>query len=149
MLPEPHTRALVYRRLRTEPLILVVPSDQRFAARQAIKLRQIKGEPFIKPSKTAPTLRQAIENSHERSGLDMKANHEVHNLAHAFDDRIDGRRNPAAGLCKETFLPSSAASLPIQGDAPMVDLVVGYCKTSASHSLNRFLAGVDDLIARA
>ena len=104
MLPEPHTRALVSSRLRTEPLILVVPSDQRCVARQAIKLRQIKGEPFIKPSKTAPTLRQAIENSLERSGLDMKANHEVHNLAHAFDDRIDGRSDPAAGVCKE--LPS-------------------------------------------
>ena len=145
MLPEPHTRALVSRRLRTEPLILVVPSDQRCVARQAIRLRQIKGEPFIKPSKTAPTLRQAIENSLERSGLDMKANHEVHNLAHAFDDRIDGRSEPAAGYAKN-FLPSSVASLPIQGDVPMLDLVVGYC---ASHTLNLVPAGADDVIARA
>ena len=66
MRPEPHAGGLVYRRVRTEPLIVVFPSDHRLAARKAIKLREIKGEPFIKPSKTAPTLRKIIEDSLKR-----------------------------------------------------------------------------------
>jgi LysR family transcriptional regulator, hca operon transcriptional activator len=60
--PEPHAGGLVYRRVRTERLIVVFPGDHRLAARKAIKLRELKGEPFIKPSKTAPTLRKIIED---------------------------------------------------------------------------------------
>ena len=68
----------LYKRVRTEPLILVFPRGHRLAARKAIQLREIKGEPFIKPSKTAPTLRKIIEDTLKRSGLDTHANHEVH-----------------------------------------------------------------------
>jgi LysR family transcriptional regulator, hca operon transcriptional activator len=148
MRPEPHAGGLVYRRVRTEPLILVFPSDHRFASRNAIKLREIKGEPFIKPSKTAPTLRKIIEDSLERSGLDMRANHEVHNLAHAFSMIASTRAVTLLPAYAKNYLPSSVASCPIQGDAPTVDLVVGYNKASTSHVLKLFLARVDNLIAR-
>ena len=47
--PEPHIGGLVYKRVRTEPLIVVLPSGHRLATRKAIQLRDIKGEPFIKP----------------------------------------------------------------------------------------------------
>ena len=148
MRPEPHAGGLVYRRVRTEPLILVFPSDHRFASRSAIKLREIKGEPFIKPSKTAPTLRKIIEDSLERSGLDIRADHEVHNLAHAFSMIASTRAVTLLPAYAKNYLPSSVASCPIQGDAPTVDLVVGYNKASTSHVLKLFLARVDNLIAR-
>lgn len=149
MRPEPHAGDLVYRRVRTEPLIVVFPSDHRFAARSAIKLREIKGEPFIKPSKTAPTLRKIIEDSLKRSGLDLRANHEVHNLAHAFSMVTSTRAVALLPAYAKNFLPSSVASRPIQGDAPTVDLVVGYNKASTSPILKLFLTRVDKLIARA
>jgi LysR family hca operon transcriptional activator len=60
--------------------LLDFPSDHRLAARSVIKLREIEGEPFIKPSKTAPTLRKTIEDSLKRAGLDIHANHEVQTL---------------------------------------------------------------------
>jgi LysR family hca operon transcriptional activator len=72
MRPEPHAGGLVYKRVRTEPLIVVFPRGHRLAARKAIQLRDIKGEPFIKPSKTAPTLRKIIEDTLKRSGLDTR-----------------------------------------------------------------------------
>ena len=55
MRPEPHAGGLVYRRVRTEPLIVVLPNRHPLAARKTIRLREIEGQPFIKPSKTAPT----------------------------------------------------------------------------------------------
>jgi LysR family hca operon transcriptional activator len=147
MRPEPHAGSLVYRRVRTEPLILVFPSDHRLTARSAIKLREIKGEPFIKPSKTAPTLRKIIEDSLKRAGLDARANYEVHNLAHAFSMIASTRAVTLLPAYAKNFLPSSVTSRPIQGDAPTVDFVVGYSKANTSHILKLFLSRVDDLTA--
>jgi LysR family transcriptional regulator, hca operon transcriptional activator len=147
--PEPHAGGLVYRRVRTEPLIVVFPKDHRLAERKAIKLREIKGEPFIKPSKTAPTLRKIIEDSLERSGVDIRATHEVHNLAHAFSIIASTRAVTLLPAYAKNFLPVALTSRPIQGDAPTVDLVVGYNKANSSPILKLFLTRVGKLIARA
>jgi LysR family hca operon transcriptional activator len=145
MRPEPHTGELAYKIVRTEPLIVAFPSDHRFAARKTIRLGEIKGEPFIKPSKTAPTLRKIIEDSLKRSGLDMRALHEVHNLAHAFSMIASMRAVTLLPAYAKNFLPSSVASRPIHGEAPTVDLALGYNKTNTSHILKLFLARVEDL----
>jgi LysR family hca operon transcriptional activator len=147
--PEPHAGGLVYRRVRSEPLIVVFPRDHRLAARKAIKLREIRGEPFIKPSKTAPTLRKIIEDSLERSGVDIRATHEVHNLAHAFSIIASTYAVTLLPAYAKNFLPVALTSRPIQGDAPTVDLVVGYNKANTSPILKLFLTRVDQLIARA
>jgi LysR family hca operon transcriptional activator len=147
--PEPHAGGLVYRRVRTEPLIVVFPKDHRLAARKAIKLRELKGEPFIKPSKTAPTLRKIIEDSLERSGVDIRATHEVHNLAHAFSIIASTHAVTLLPAYAKNFLPVALTSRPIQGHAPTVDLVVGYNKANSSPILKLFLMRVGKLIARA
>jgi len=146
MRPESHPGDLVYRRVRSEPLIVVFPKDHRFAARKTIRLRSIKGEPFIKPSKTAPILRKTIEDSLKRAGLDVRADHEVHNLAHAFSMIASTRAVTLLPAYARNYLPSSVASCSIQGDVPTVDLVVGYSKASTSRLLKLFLARVGDLI---
>jgi LysR family transcriptional regulator, hca operon transcriptional activator len=147
--PEPHAGGLVYRRVRTEPLIVVFPKDHRLAARKAIKLRELKGEPFIKPSKTAPTLRKIIEDGLERSGVDIRATHEVHNLAHAFSIIASTHAVTLLPAYAKNFLPVALTSRPIQGHAPTVDLVVGYNKANSSPILKLFLTRVGKLIARA
>lgn len=146
MRPEPHADGLVYKRVRTEPLIVVFPRGHRLSARKAIQLREIKGEPFIKPSKTAPTLRRIIEDSLKRAGLDIRATHEVHNLAHAFS--LIGSTGAVTLLpaYAKNYLPSSVASRPIKGDAPTVDLVIGYSKATTSDILKLFLSRVDELM---
>jgi LysR family transcriptional regulator, hca operon transcriptional activator len=149
MRPEPHAGGLIYRRVHTEPLIVVFPSDHRLAARNSIRLRDIEGEPFVKPSKTAPIVRKVIEDCLKRSGLDIRASHEVHNLAHAFSMIASTRAVALLPAYAKNFLPSSVTSRPIKGDAPTVDLVLGYNKANTSHILKLLLAKVDNLIARA
>jgi LysR family hca operon transcriptional activator len=56
MRPEERGDELVYRRVATEPFVVVVASDHRLAAHDAVELREIMGETFIIPSKTAPDL---------------------------------------------------------------------------------------------
>jgi LysR family hca operon transcriptional activator len=149
MRPEPHSGDLSYKRVRREPLILVFPRGHRLAARKTIQLREIKGEPFIKPSKTAPTLRKIIEDSLKRSGLDINAKYEVHNLAHAFSMIASTGAVTLLPAYAKNFLPRTVTSRPIRGDAPTVDLVVGYNKANTSRILQLFLARVHELITRA
>src|ERR1700678_3875053 len=47
MRPEERTDELVYRRVTTEPFVVIFPSDHRLAAHDAIELREIVGETFI------------------------------------------------------------------------------------------------------
>jgi LysR family transcriptional regulator, hca operon transcriptional activator len=149
MRPEPRADYLIYKRVRTEPIIVVFPRGHRLAARKAVQLREIKGEPFIKPSKTAPTLRKIIEDSLKRAGLDPNAIHEVHNLAHAFSMIASTRAVALLPAYAKNYLPSSVTSRPIKGDAPTVDLVVGYHKANTSNVLKLFLARMDALISSA
>jgi LysR family hca operon transcriptional activator len=149
MRPEPHPGSLVYKRVRTEPLIVVFPSGHPLAARKAIRLGEIKKETFIKPSKTAPTLRKIIEDALERSGVDLRSSHEVHNLAHAFSIIVSTGAVTLLPAYAKNYLPLSVTSRPIKGDAPTVDLVVGYNKASASPLLKLFLARIDKMIVGA
>jgi len=48
----------------------------------------------------------------------------------------------------DNLLPWSVTSRPIQGEAPTVDLVVGYNKANRSPILKLFLSRIDDLTAR-
>jgi LysR family hca operon transcriptional activator len=148
MRPEPHSGILIYKRVRSEPLIVILPRRHRLAARKTIQLRDLKDEPFITPSKTAPTLRKIIEESLRRSGLDLRAVHEVHNLAHAFSMIASIQAVTLLPQYARNYLPSSVVSRPIRGKAPTVDLVVGYNKANESEILKLFLSRMDELFAK-
>jgi LysR family transcriptional regulator, hca operon transcriptional activator len=146
MRPEPHGGSLVYKRLHTEPLILVFPKGHRLAARKSIRMSEIRGEPFIKPARTAPALRTIVEESLRRAGLDIDADHEAHNFAHAFSVMASSSRAVALmPAYAKNYLPSSVTSRPIKGDAPKVDLVVGYNRANTSRVLKLFLERVGGL----
>jgi len=147
MRPEPHAGALIYKRVRTEPLIVVFPSGHRLAARKSVQLRAIKGELFIKPSKTAPTLRNTIEDGLKGVGLEIRSSHEVHNLAHAFSMIVSTGAVTLLPAYAKNYLPPSVTSRPIKGATPTVDLVVGYNRSSTSPAMKLFVARLDRLIA--
>jgi LysR family hca operon transcriptional activator len=49
----------------------------------------------------------------------------------------------------KNFLPGSVTSRPLDGEAPTIDLVIGYNKTNTSPILRLFLSHVDQLKKRA
>ena len=148
MRPEEQTGELVYRRVITEPFVVMLPSDHRLAAHHAIELREIVGETFIIPSNTAPTVRVVIDDYLNGSGLDIIPVHEVDNLAHAVSMIASTRAVALLPAYANNLLPWSVTSRPIRGDAPTVDLVVGYNKANKSPILKLFLLRVDDLSAQ-
>jgi LysR family hca operon transcriptional activator len=145
--PEPGSPDLVFRRVVKEPLVVVLPSDHRLAARDAIDPDDIAGETFISVSKTAPVLRVVIDEYLKRSGVDINPAHEADNLAVAISLVASTRGVALLPVYVKNFLPWSVVSRPIKGEAPTIDLVVGYHRANASALLNLFLSRVDDLIA--
>src|SRR5271155_3951154 len=139
---------LVYRRVTTGLFVVMFPSDHRLAVHDAVELREIVGETFIIPSKTAPTSRVVIEDYLKRSGLDIIPDHEVDNITHAVSMIASTGAVALLPAYPNNLLPWSVISRPIRGDAPTVDLVVGYNKANRSPILKLFLSRVDDLSAR-
>jgi len=147
--PEEQSGDLVYRPVVTEPFIVALPSDHRLASYDAVDLREMLGETFIKPSpKTSPTLRAVIDAYLKRSGLGTNPAHEVDNLAMAGLSIASRRAVALLPAYAKNFLPWSVTSRPIRGDAPTVDLVLGYHKENSSPLLKLFLSRTDNLIAR-
>ena len=139
---------LVYKRVTTEPFVVMVPSDHRLAGHDAVDLREIVGETFIIPSKTAPTSRAVIENYLKRSGLAIVPAHEVDNITHAVSMIASTGAVALLPAYPNNLLPWSVTSRPLKGEPPTVDLVVGYHKANTSPILRTFLSRIDDLITR-
>jgi LysR family hca operon transcriptional activator len=148
MRPDERADELVYRRVTTEPFVVIFPSDHRLAMQGAVELREIVGETFIIPSKTAPTSRAVIEDYLKRSGLKIIPEHEVDNITHAVSMIASTGAVALLPAYPNNLLPSSVSSRPIRGDPPMIDLVVGYNKANRSPILKLFLSRADELIAR-
>lgn len=55
--PEPNMPDLEFKRLRSEPLVVVLPTDHRLAAHKAINLHDLENETFVNVSNTAKLAR--------------------------------------------------------------------------------------------
>jgi len=148
MRPEAQTPDLAYRLVTKEQLVAVLPSDHRLAACDAIDPHDIVGETFVSVSNTAPALRVVIDDYLERSNLSIRPDHEVDNLAMAMSLIASTRGIALLPAYAENFLPWSVISRPIKGNAPTIDLVIGYNKANTSRPLKLFLSRLDELIAR-
>jgi LysR family transcriptional regulator, hca operon transcriptional activator len=148
MWPEERADELAYRRVTTEPFVVMFPSDHRLAAHDTLELREIVGETFVIPSKTAPTSHIVIEDYLKRSGLDIIPDHEVDNITYAVSIIASTSAVALLPIYPNNLLPSSVTSRPLKGEAPTIDLVVGYNKVNRSPILKLFLSRIDDLTAR-
>ncbi|PZV35262.1 LysR substrate-binding domain-containing protein [Mesorhizobium kowhaii] len=148
MRPEAQTPDLAYRLVTKEPLVAVLPSDHRLAACDAIDPHAIVGETFVSVSNTAPALRVVINDYLERSNVAIRPDHEVDNLAMAMSLIASTRGVAFLPAYAQNFMPWSVVSRPLEGEAPTIDLVIGYNKANASSTLKLFLSRVDELIAR-
>jgi len=146
--PELQAADLVYKLVAREPLVVVLPSDHRFASRDVIRPRDLVGEPFVTVSQTAPVLRAIIDGYLKQSGIDITPAYEVDNLAMAVSLIASARGVALLPVYAQNFLPWSVVSRPIEGGVPTIDLVVGYHKANTSPLLRLFLSRVDDMIAR-
>jgi LysR family transcriptional regulator, hca operon transcriptional activator len=142
------TPDLEFRLVAREPLVVVLPSDHRLAAREAVDPRDMVGETFIGISEVPRVLRAVISDYFKRAGIDIVPSLEIDNYAMAISLVASTRGVALLPASAENFVPWSVVTRPIVGDAPTIDVVVGYHKANTSAILKRFLTRIDDLAAR-
>jgi LysR family hca operon transcriptional activator len=145
MRPEAQMPDLEYRVVVKERLIVAMPSDHRLASQDTIASQDIMGETFIGMSNTAPALRALIEEYLERTGVDLRPEHRVDNLAMAMSLIASTKGVALLPTYAKNFLPWAVTSRPLAGEAPTIDLVIGYNKTNTSPTLKLFLSRVDQM----
>lgn len=145
---EEQAPGLVFKLLTKEPLVVLMPSDHRLAARKSVGPRDLAAETFIGIRKTSPALRAVIEAYLRREKIDITPAHEVDNIAMAFSLIVSTGGVALLPAYARNLLPPSVVSRPLRGDPATIDLVIGHNKANTSALLKTFLANVDDLIKR-
>jgi len=125
-----------------------LPSDHRLASHEAIQPLDFVGETFIGMADQAPVLRSMIEDYFRRSGIDLHSAHRVEYLSMAMSLVASTRGLALLPDFARNFLTLSIISRPLAGEAPSIDLVLGYHKANMSPLLKLFLSRTDRLVAR-
>jgi LysR family transcriptional regulator, hca operon transcriptional activator len=144
--PENPAPGLIFKPLRSDPLIVLMPRDHALAARSSIRPQDIAGETFIGVSATrAPTLKATIDDYAKRAGINLKPEHQAENIAMAISMVASTRGVALIPLYVQKLLPNTVTSRPIRGAPPTVDLVIGYNEANNSALLKFLLSKVDEL----
>ena len=140
---------LAFRHLVKEPLVVVLPSDHRLAARKAIAPADLASETFVTVSNRAtPVLRAVIDNYLKRSGFHLTPAHEIDHVVMGMTLIASTGGVGLLPAYAQNFLTRSVTSRPLKGEAPTVDLVLGYKKSDRSPILKLLLSRLDELVAR-
>jgi len=116
--PERQMPALAYKVVMTEALVVVLPSDHRLASRKAIAIEDIANETFLGMSKTAPSLQVVIDDYLKRSGVNIRAEHEIDNLGMAMSLVASTRGVTLLPAYAQNFLIWSVVSRPSKAKRP-------------------------------
>src|SRR5258705_2446643 len=140
---------LEYKFVAKEPLVVILPSDHQLAERDAIDPHDLVGEPFIGISRVPCVLRVVIDDYLQRSGIELVPYLDgIDNFEMAISLVASTRSVALLPASTQNLLKWSVISRPLNGEAPTIDLVVGYHKANTSPILRAFLSRIDDLTAR-
>jgi LysR family hca operon transcriptional activator len=143
---ETQSKGLIYRLLRNEPLIAVMPADHPLAAVDAVSPQDLAGVTLIGvPTSNAPALRQVTDAYAQQVGVDLTPDHEALNLAMAMSLIASTKGVGLLPLYARNFLPPAVVTRPLAGAPPMIDLSLGYNSANKSPLLKTLLSRVDEL----
>jgi LysR family hca operon transcriptional activator len=141
---ETQTTGLAFKFLIKEPLIAVLPTGHRLAARKAIRPQEIARETFI--SLAAPVLKSAIDDYAAKVGITLKSRHDADNVSGAMSLVASIGGVTLFPLYTQNMLTRAVVARPLRGEPPTVDLLMGYNKSNTSPLLKRFLSRADELV---
>lgn len=143
---EKNAPGLVFKLLRKEPLIVLMPRDHRLAMLDMIPPRAMLEETLIGvPNTNAPALRTLVDDYAASLGIDLTPDYEAQNLAMAISLVASTGGVALLPLYARNLLPPSVVSRPLEGPPPMIDLSLGYNAANTSPLLKFLLSKVDEL----
>jgi LysR family transcriptional regulator, hca operon transcriptional activator len=144
---------LEFRLLTKEPLEVFMGNDHRLSRLKAIDPQKLIGEDFISVSGkalsgrgAAPALRVVIDDYLKQCDLRIKPSHEVDNLAGAISLIVSTHGVALLPVYAKNLPIGPVTSRPLKGQAPTIDLCLGYKKNNESPTLKVLLARLDDLM---
>ena len=140
---------LAFKPLIKEPLVAVLPAGHRLAARREIAPQDIAGETYVAPTRTAPVLKAVIDAYTAKAGITLTPAYDAENLSSAMSLVASTGGVTLLPLYAQNLLSPGIVVRPLRGEAPTIDLVLGYSRSNTSPLLKRFLARTDELVARA
>jgi LysR family hca operon transcriptional activator len=87
------------------------------------------------------------ENYLRRSKVEIKLDHGVDNMAMAISLVASTRGLALMPAYAKNLLPSSVVSRPLEGEAPTIDVALGYSTSNKSPILKLFLSRRAELVA--
>ena len=145
---ETETAGLAFRFLTKDPLIAVLPASHRLAKRRSVRLQEIARETYISMAVVAPALKAVIDEYAARNGITLRHAYEAANTSAAISLITSTGSVTLFPYTVHNMLPSSVVARPLHGEAPTIDLMMGYNKSNTSPLLKRFLSRADELVAR-
>jgi len=142
---ETQTTGLNYKFLIKEPVIIVLPAGHRLAVNKVIKPQELAREIFIGPARS-PVLKSVIDDYAKKVGITLKPAYEGENISTAMSLVASTGGVTLFPLYVKKWLTPSVVARPLQGEAPTIDLVMGYNKSNTSPWLKRFLSRADELV---
>ena len=106
------------------------------------------GETFVGVSHTAPVLHAVIDDYLKRSGIDIAPDHETEHVVMGVSLIASTGGVGLLPAYAKNFLTRSVTSRPLKGDAPTVELVLGYKNSNESPILKLLLSRLEELVAR-
>jgi LysR family transcriptional regulator, hca operon transcriptional activator len=145
---ETQAPGIAFKLLLKEPLVAVLPTDHRLAAHKDIRAHDLAGETYIAPTRAAPALKAVIDAYAAKAGITLTPAYDAENLSSAMSLVASTGGVTLLPLYARNLLSPAVVIRPLHGEAPTIDLVIGYSRSNTSPLLKRFLARVDELVAR-
>lgn len=138
---------VTYRVIAHEPIVVVLPGDHPLADRPAIDVRDLDPESFIGYSDTPHVLRGIVDRYLRERGIVVEPSHVLDGFATGISLVASTRGVTLLPAYVESLLPPSLVARPLAGNAPVIEIAVGYRADNPSPILRSFLETIDRLIA--
>jgi LysR family transcriptional regulator, hca operon transcriptional activator len=89
-----------------------------------------------------------IDNYAAKAGITLKPEYDAENLSSAMSLVASTGGVTLLPLYARNLLSPSVVIRPLQGEAPTIDLVLGYSKSNTSPLLKRFLSRAEELVSQ-
>lgn len=138
---------VTYRVIAREPIVVILPREHRLAAQVEIDPRELEREVFIGYTDVPHVLRGIVARYFEEQRVAVKPSQYLDSLVTGISLVVSTGGLTLLPVYAEPLLPWSVVSRPLKGDAPRVELAVGYREDNPSPVLQTFLASLDQLIS--
>ncbi len=138
---------VTYRVIAHEPIVAILPHDHPLATQAEVDARDLDPDTFIGYSDTPHVLRGIVARYLRERGVVVSPTRFLDGFATGISLVASTRGVTLLPAYVESLLPPSVVSRPLAGNAPVIEIAVGYRADNPSPILRSFLENIDLLLA--